>query len=118
MKFVAALAVVLSVAAACGPSAQQACDDFAVAFCSQNLACLQGGDLQTFQSAYGSDQTDCVANYEALNCKPNQTPCPAGLGFDTGLYEQCVKDYQNASCIDVSQPGFQPASCSNGTVCH
>ncbi|HEY1955828.1 MAG TPA: hypothetical protein VGH28_09445 [Polyangiaceae bacterium] len=108
----------ISIAAACGPSAQQACDDFGVVYCSRNLACLTGADLQTFETAYGSNQDQCVANYDALNCKATQTPCGAGLNFDTGLYEQCVSDYKNSSCTDVSQPGFQPTSCSTSVFCH
>jgi len=118
MKLVAAALVALSVAAACGPSSQQACDDFGVAFCNRNLACLTGSDLSAFETAYGSTQDQCVTNYENLNCKATQTPCGPGLSFDTGLYENCVSDYRNASCTDVSQPGFQPASCSSSTYCH
>ena len=104
--------------AGCGPSQQQACNDYAVAFCSRNLACLTGGDLTTFQNAYGSTQDVCVANYEGGNCRAIQSPCPPGLNYDTGREEQCVTDYQNASCQDIVQPGFQPDSCSISTVCH
>ena len=118
MRLALPFVVALGIAAGCGPSVQQACDDYAAAFCSRNLACLTGSALATFQGAYGGTQDTCVKNYEGLNCPATaQSPCSPGLSYDTGLEEKCVTDYQNSSCQDVVA-GVAPQSCSTSVVCH
>jgi len=106
-------------AAACSPSVTTACDDYAQAYCSQNLTCLTGNDLQAFVNQFGDTVDLCVASYENYNhCAAGEAPCATGLTYDTNQVEQCASDYKNASCLDVSQPGFQPDSCAPDKVCH
>jgi hypothetical protein len=118
MRFVPLFAFA-AVLAACAPTVTDACDAYAQAFCSRNLACLTGNDLSNFQAQYGSTLDVCMTSYENANhCNAGQAPCPVGLSYDTNQVEQCASDYQNSSCLDVSQPGFQPASCTPDKVCH
>lgn len=105
--------------AACAPSVTDACDDYARAYCSQNLTCLTGNDLASFSAQFGSTVDACAASYETYNhCAANQSPCAAGLTYDTNQVETCASDYQRSSCLDVSQPGFQPDSCAPSKLCH
>jgi len=118
MRFAALLVPSFVIAAACAPSVTDACNAYATAFCSRNLACLTGSDLQSFEGVYGADQDSCVTTYVNDTCKSGQAPCPVGIDYDTNQAEQCATDYQNSSCMDVSKPGFQPDSCATDKVCH
>jgi hypothetical protein len=86
-----------------GPSATQACDDFAMAFCAQ----LQKCSPFTFQVAYG-DLTTCQTRAAI--------PCPTALAANgtkttPSDLEQCVAAISAETC-DESLDNPQPSACS------
>ncbi|HEX8789321.1 MAG TPA: hypothetical protein VF765_00110 [Polyangiaceae bacterium] len=91
-----------------GPSATQACDDFAMAFCSQLAKCTPFA----LQTTYG-DMATCVMRAAI--------PCPAALtasGTKTtpSDLEQCVQAISAETC-DEALDNPQPSACSiPGTV--
>ncbi len=105
--------------AACGPSAQQACQDYANAFCERTYSCDTGAQLAFIQAQFGATVDDCKATQLAKNnCAGAVSTCPAGTNYDTGAAETCVANYQAASCSDISNPSFVVPGCSTSDVCH
>ncbi|HTQ48387.1 MAG TPA: hypothetical protein VMI75_36775 [Polyangiaceae bacterium] len=91
-----------------GPSATQACDDFATAFCSQLSKCTPFA----FQTTYG-DMTTCTTR-AAIPC-PNALAA-SGTKTTPSDLEQCVAAI-NAETCDEALDNPQPSACSiPGTV--
>jgi len=113
----------LASVASCGVSVQQACDDYATAWCSRQYACVTGQALIDLQMTYGPTPQACAVTYANqlnLNCVGAQSTCAAGTSYDTGAAETCVSDYANpvkntCALITANQP---PATCAANLICH
>ena len=97
-----------------GPSADQACNDFATAACGRLQACAPF----LVQLAYG-DATTC-AQRSALGCTPSLTA--SGSKVTPAQMESCAQAISAETC-DESLDNAQPSACANlgtlaaGTAC-
>jgi len=120
MRFFTSFAVALTaVAGACGPSVQQACQDFGDAFCERTYACDTGAQLAAIQALYGQTVDDCKQTQRTKNnCAGALSICQPGTTYDTGAAETCVANYRAAACADISNPSYVVPGCGAADVCH
>jgi hypothetical protein len=111
------LVVMLAGAGACGPSVQQACEDYGAAYCERTYACDTGAQLAAIQAVNGATVDDCKAKL-TQDCHGALSTCPTGTNYDTGAAETCVANYRAASCDQITQPNYVPAGCAQSDVCH
>ena len=117
--FVTSFALLASLAAACGPSVEQACQDFGNAFCDRIYACATGAQLAAIQAQYGPTADDCKQKeLTQNNCAGAISICPIGTNYDTGAAETCVANYRAASCADITNPSYTVPGCTTSDVCH
>ncbi len=117
--FVVAFAVLASLVAACGPSVQQACQDFGDAYCDKLYACATGAQLAAIQATYGQTVDDCKQTERTKNnCAGAVSICPTGTNYDTGAAETCVANYRAASCTDITNPSYTVPGCTTSDICH
>ena len=116
MRFSAVVFIGVVSVVACGPSATDACGDFAVVWCNQHYSCATGSDLSALQAKYGADAATCAKSYTALNCSAQ--PCPVGKSYDTGRAQQCTTEYGALTCTDI-QNNTQLGDCDVfNYICH
>jgi hypothetical protein len=129
-RLVVATLVTLSLAAAsCGPSVNQVCDDYALAWCTAQFNCAP----TQAQATYGT-VAKCTIVRESPgigNCNGAQSSCATGTSYDTGAAEQCVSDTNKIgtdagqcsnsmgclTCADLMN-NAQPPSCAPNLICH
>jgi hypothetical protein len=112
----------LSVAAlsACGPSVEQVCEDYALAWCSARFRCYQGDTLTAFEAMYGMTPAACAlvqANGANYNCTGATPICAPGTSYDTGAGETCVSSTNMQGCPDIIN-SVEPPECQPSSVCH
>jgi hypothetical protein len=110
----------LSLIASCGETVEDACDDYATAWCNQQYKCLVGPALTNLMTTYGPTPQDCAlayANQLNLNCIGAEAICTAGTSYDTGAAEACVTAYDMLACTDITN-GFTPTQCAINLICH
>ena len=122
MKLRAFLVIVpfaLGLSAACGPSVNDVCSQYAQVWCQQQYTCKTGADLQAIQTKYGADVATCAKAYgNELHCANTTiSPCPAGYGYDTGRGQQCTTEYQALTCADI-EANTSLNDCSLSYICH
>jgi hypothetical protein len=113
------LALTVTLVAACGPSVQQACQDFGDTFCDRIYECATGGQLAGIQAIYGQTADDCKQTERTKNnCAGAVSICPVGTNYDTGAAETCVANYRAAACSDITNPNYTVPGCATTDVCH
>ena len=115
-----ALLVVPIIAAACGPSVNDVCSQYAQVWCQQQYTCKSGADLQAIQTKYGADVATCANAYsKELHCaNATISPCAPGTSYDTGRGQQCTTEYEALTCAQI-QSNTDLSDCSlPGYICH
>jgi hypothetical protein len=96
---------------ACGSSSSAsdptaACKNVFTTLCNKLFQC----DPSAAAQAYGS-AANCATNLSG-SCTSANTACPNGKSYNASNASQCISDYGNESCTDITS-GVTPTSCSN-----
>lgn len=112
--------LVLALVASCGETVENACDDYANAWCTKQYNCVTGPALTNLMATYGATPQLCAVSYANelnLNCVGAEAICTAGTSYDTGAAEACAAAYTQQSCTDVTMNVPLP-ECAINLICH